>query len=61
MDRVMAMKEATMTAIIPSELDVAVQYEWAVYLRELRSNFSNERYLATGFDGVQRRILVGGC
>ena len=41
-DRVMAMKEVTMTTTIPSECDVAEESEWTVYLRELRGNYYNE-------------------
>ena len=42
MDRVMVMKEVTMTTTIPSECDVAEESEWPVYLRELRLNYYNE-------------------
>jgi hypothetical protein len=42
MDRVMAMKEVTMTTTIPSECDVAKESGWTVYLRELRGNYYNE-------------------
>jgi hypothetical protein len=41
MDRVMAMKEVTMTTTIPSECDVAEESEWTVYLCELRGNYYN--------------------
>ncbi len=42
MDRVMVMKEVTMTITIPSECDVSKESEWTVYLRELRGNYYNE-------------------
>jgi hypothetical protein len=42
MEKVMAMKEVTMTTTIPSECDVAEESEWTVYLRELRGNYYNE-------------------
>jgi hypothetical protein len=42
MDKVMGMKEVTMTTTIPSECDVSEESEWTVYLRELRGNYYNE-------------------
>ncbi len=42
MDRVMAMKEVTMTTTIPSECDVFKESEWTVYLRDLGGNYYNE-------------------
>ncbi len=42
MDRVMTMKEVTMTTTIPAKLNVLEESECAVYLSELRGYYCNE-------------------
>jgi hypothetical protein len=42
MERVMAMKEVTMTTTIPSKLEVVEECQWSTYLREIRGNYYND-------------------
>jgi hypothetical protein len=41
-ERVMAMKEVTMTTPIPSNLEVVEECQWSTYLHEIRGNYYND-------------------